>query len=317
MYGPFPGAMSVMGYFGSCARTLAGTAAITAIPNSNQAGVLIVRLLVPRLGRRGHVPLTGGARAILPSWLSPATILTIVRRATLPVLIFWAGAAHGAVVYVSIKTGVVLRPGETFTLTLQATEPTEIGWQAVQAKRCTANCVQATDLAGGLNYAIATPLGASMKYRPVAGRISIEYKNVSGEPVTIDLYRVKRTCEAEACRFLDEGQKGRWLVFKIDEFTSITTSKDGSYSVISGVAESGRPFSFRAVWWTEDKTALVVNCAPFVKGFLDHHTPKEQYRPYVISGQAVGEPDKVVLKSIDTCAPKAAKFGVPEKNVFK
>ncbi len=160
-------------------------------------------------------------------------------------------------------------------------------------------------------------MGASRKYTPASGKISVEYKNVSSEPVTIDVYRVQRTCEAEACKFLDEDQKGRWLVFKVDEFKSIVTSKDGSYSVISGVTITGRPFSLRAVWWTDDKTALMVNCAPFVTRYLDSHTPKEQYRPYVISGQAIGEAADIVLKSIDTCAPKAQNFGVPDKNVFK
>jgi hypothetical protein len=240
-----------------------------------------------------------------------------MRPSILLFLVFWAGPAHGAVVHVPIKSGLVLKPGEAQTITVAATEPMEIGWQAVQAKRCTTNCVQATDVTGGINYMIATPLGASRKYAPASGKISVEYKNMSGEPVTIDVYRVQRTCEAEACRFLDEGQKSRWLVFKVDEFKSITTSKDGSYSVISGLTIAGRPFSMRAVWWTDDKTALMVNCAPFVTRYLDNHTPKEQYRPYVISGQAIGEAASIVLKSIDTCAPKAPNFGVPDKNVFK
>lgn len=232
-------------------------------------------------------------------------------------LVLWAGVAHAAVMHIPIKSGVVLKPGQAFTITVQATEPVEIGWLAVQAKRCTMNCVQATDLTGGIHYSIATPLGASKKYQPVSGKVLVEYKNLSGEPVTINIYRVKRTCEAEACKFLAPGQKGRWLVFKVDEFRSIATSKDGSYSMISGVAESGRPFRFRAVWWTDEKPAFSVNCSPSIKKFLDNHTPREQYRPYVISGQAVGEPAKIILTSIDTCAPKAAHFGVPEKNVFK
>ena len=101
------------------------------------------------------------------------------------------------------------------------------------------------------------------------------------------------------------------------EFKSIETSKDESYSVISGVTIAGRPFSFRAVWWTDDKKNRLVNCAPFVKRYLDKHTPKEQYSPYIISGQAVGEAANIILKSIDTCAPKAPNFGVPEENVFK
>jgi hypothetical protein len=87
--------------------------------------------------------------------------------------------------------------------------------------------------------------------------------------------------------------------------------------VISGVTAAGRPFTFRAVWWTDEKAVLLVNCAPSVRRYLDNHTPKEQYRPYVISGQAVGDAANIVLTSIDTCAPRAPNFGVPEKNVFK
>jgi hypothetical protein len=240
-----------------------------------------------------------------------------MRLSILPVLLVWASAAYGAVVHVPVKSNVELKPDEAYTLSVDAKEPTEIGWEAVQAKRCTSNCVQATELTSKYHYAVATALGAAKKYTPASGKISIEYKNVSTEPVTINVYRVKRTCEAEACRFLKEGEKGSWLVFKIDEFKSIETSKDGSYSVIAGIAVGGRPFSVKTVWWTDDKTALMVNCSPFVQRYLANHTPKEQYRPYVISGQAVGDPANLVLRSVDTCAPKAPNFGVPEKNVFK
>ena len=240
-----------------------------------------------------------------------------MRLSILPSFVFWAGVAYGAVVHVPIKSSVVLKPNEAYTITIEATAPMEIGWQAVQSPRCTTNCVQATDMTGGSHYTIATPLGATMKYTPVSDRISVEYKNVSSEPVTINVYRVQRTCDAEACKFLEEGQKDRWLVYKVDEFKTIATSKDGSYSIISGVTIGGRRFRFRAVWWSDEKPALIVNCAPFVQRYLDNHTPKEQYRPYIISGQAIGEGDNIVLRSIDTCAPKAPNFGVPDKNVFK
>jgi len=240
-----------------------------------------------------------------------------MRLSILPSFIFWAGFAYGAVVHVPIKSSVVLKPNEAYTITIEAKEPMEIGWQAVQSPPCTTDCIQATDLTGGINYTIAAPLGAARKYTPASDKISVEYKNVSTQAVTIDVYRVQRTCDAEACKFLEETQKGRWLVYKVDEFKTIATSKDGSYSTISGVTIGGRPFSFRAIWWTDDKTALIVNCAPFVKRYLDNHTPKEQYRPYIISGQAIGEGGNIVLRSIDTCAPKAPNFGVPDKNVFK
>jgi hypothetical protein len=240
-----------------------------------------------------------------------------MRLSVLSILLLCAAAADAAIVHVPIRSGVVLRPGQAVTITIEAAEPAEIGWSAIQAVRCTTNCVQAKDVTGGINQTIATSLGATAKYTPAGGRITIEYSNVSTAPVTIDIYRVRRTCEAEACRFIDAQNKGRWLVFKVDEFKSISTSADGSYSVISGVAMSGRPFTIKAVWWTEDRHALAVNCSPFVKRYLDNRASKDQYRPYVISGQATGEPANIVLRSVDTCAPKADKFGVPEQNVFK
>jgi hypothetical protein len=240
-----------------------------------------------------------------------------MRRSILSIVLLWSGVAHAAVVREPIKSAVELMPNEAVTVTIAATEQVEIGWQTLQAKRCTSNCVQATNLSSPINTSIATPIGASLKYKPVNGKITVEYKNVSADPVTIDIYRVKRTCEAEACRLFTYGDKGRWLVFKVDEFTSITTSSDESYSVITGVAQSGRPFKVKVVWWTEERKAIGVNCAPFVKRYLDNRTPKEQYSPYVISGHAVKETPEIVLNGIDSCAPRASKFGVPEENVFK
>ena len=231
--------------------------------------------------------------------------------------LLWVGAADAAVEHLPIAPSLALGPGEARTITVEATQPTEIGWKAIQARPCTSNCVQARDVTGGIDYTIATRLGASMKYAPVSGKITVEYKNVSSDPVIIDVYRVRRTCEAEACRFFDEREKGRWLVFKVDEFKSIETSRDESYSVISGVTIAGTAFTFRAVWWTDDKKNALVNCAPSVQRYLERHTPKEQYSPYVISGQATGEAPNIVLRSIDSCAPKAARFGVPDKNVFR
>ncbi len=227
------------------------------------------------------------------------------------------GIASAKVTHVPIKSGAVLKPNEAYTLKLDASEPTEIGWLAVQPKPCTTNCVQVTEFRDGLSYSMATKLGSSQKYRPTNGKISVEYKNLSTEPVTIDVFRIERVCDAEACRFIDQSQKARTLVFLVDEFKSITTSKDGSYSIISGSVVSGRPFRIKAVWWTEEKTQFMVNCAPFVQSFLDNHTPKEKFRPYVIAGQAIGEGNHIVLKSIGSCAPKAAHYGASPDEFFQ
>lgn len=224
--------------------------------------------------------------------------------------------AHGAVSRIPIRSNLVLQPGAASTITLTAGEATEIGWQPMQPQRCATECVQATELTGTIHASISAPMGFAKKYQPESGKISVEYKNVSREPVTITVYRVKRTCEAEACRFLDPSQKTRWLVFKVSEFRSITTSKDASYSMIDGNVMSGRPFRIRAIWWTDDKGAVRVDCSPFVQRYLANHVPKEQYQPYIISGQATGEAPNLLLR-VDTCAPRAPHFGVPEANVYK
>jgi hypothetical protein len=233
-------------------------------------------------------------------------------------LLVLVAAAPAAVRHIPIKSGVVLNPGETYTAQIDASAPVEIAWTVNQAKPCTTNCIQATELTRDTHFGFATALGGSKEYPPVSGKIAVEYKNISQQPVTIDVYRIQRTCEAEACRFFDSTRKGRTQVFKIDEFKSITTSSDGSYSVISGVAMSGRSFRVRIIWWSDDPKAFYPHCTRWIKGYIDNHTPKEQYRPYVISGVEVGDGDNLVLKSVDDCVPNAPHFGVfSEDEVFK
>jgi hypothetical protein len=228
-----------------------------------------------------------------------------------------AGVSYAAVVHTPLKSGVVLKPSQTYTLTTPSAAPIEIGWTAVQAKSCTMNCVEATDLNPTTHSSIATSLGASKIYNPVGGNISIEYKNLSTEPVTINIYSVQRTCEAEACKFIDKNAKSRSLVFKIKEFKSITTSKDGSYSTISGIAMSGRTFTVRAVWWTEDPNGLRFSCPTFIRRYLDNRTPPEKFRPYILAGSGQGDDNHLVLKFVDTCVPNAPNFGATESSVFK
>lgn len=240
-----------------------------------------------------------------------------MRVPILTLFLLLAVASHGEITQVPIQFGVVLQPNEAYTVTIEAPAPTEIGWRTVQAKRCSTNCVQATELSSPSHLAFAAAMGASKSYTPSSGKISIAYKNVSSEPVAIDIFRIRRTCDAEACKFLDKEAKGRWLVFKIGAFQAITTSNDGSYSLISGTTMSRRHFTVRAVWWTDDSKAFRSGCPTFIKGYLDRHTPAEAYRPYILSGQAVGEGNKIVLKSVDTCVPKAPHFGVPDGNVFQ
>jgi len=232
-------------------------------------------------------------------------------------IILCTGTVHGAVKHIPIRSGVVLKPGEAYTAQVESTKPVEIGWTAVQAKPCTMDCIRLTLVSDTNPLPFAAARGAQGKYSPTNGKVVVEYKNVSQQPVTIDVYRLERTCDSEACKLFDSTKKGSWLVFKIDEFKSITNSADTSYSVISGVAESGRAFRIHVVWWTDEKGAGFMGCPRWIKGYVDNHTAKEKYRPYIISGMNVGDDNHIVLKSIDDCVPSAPHFGVPEKNVFK
>jgi hypothetical protein len=239
-----------------------------------------------------------------------------MRAAMLMAVLLVAETGHGAVTHVAIKSGLVLKPSESYTMTVAATARVEIGWESVQTKQCATDCVIATELTGPNHFAFPAALGLTREYLPEAGKVSVEFKNISKEPVTIDIFRVKRTCEAEACKFFDKGNPGRWLVYKVGEFKSMTTSKDESYSVISGTTMSGKPFTVRAVWWDEDRNALRPSCLPFIKRYLDNHVPAEKYRPYILSGKAYGDGSNAVLAGIDTCAANAPKFGVPDSHVF-
>jgi len=243
-------------------------------------------------------------------------IIAAMFRSILCLTLLCTGTVHGAVKHVPIRSGVVLKPGETYTAQVESAKPVEIGWTAVQAKACTTDCVQMTLIGATHAPPFSAARGAQGNYTPTDGKVVVEYKNVSQEPVTIDVYRLERTCDAEGCRLFDPSKKGSFLVFKIDEFKSITTSADGSYSVISGVVESGRAFRIHVVWWTDQKGGYQ-GCPRFIKGYVDNHTPKEKYRPYILAGLNVGDANNIVLKSIEECVPLAPHFGVLEKNVFK
>jgi hypothetical protein len=238
-------------------------------------------------------------------------------RSIFCLLILSPGIVYGAVKHIPVRSGVVLKPGETYTAQVESAKPVEIAWTAVQAKPCSMDCIQMTLIGATHAPPFSAPRGAQGNYMPTDGKVIVEYKNVSQQPVTIDVFRVERTCDAEACKFFDSSKKGTWLVFKVDEFKSITNSSDASYSVISGIVDSGRAFRIHVVWWTDEKGAGFMGCPRWIKGYVDNHTPKEKYRPYIISGQNVGDENNIILKSIDDCVPLAPHFGVPEKNVFK
>jgi hypothetical protein len=251
------------------------------------------------------------------TWCVPSVVFLFVT--------LWAGAAHATVERLPIKSNLVLKPAETYLVALDTTDPVEVGW-TVQGKACPTNCIQAEEekelpTGGHVQYSIAASVGASKVYQPVSGKITIEYKNISNDPVALDIYRLKRVCDSEACKFFAEGQKGRWLVYKVDELKAIETSNDGSYSDISGVVVGGRPFHVKVLWWTDDRMSgsgfLSKSCIRWITKFVNEHTPKEKYGPYILAGHAIGDGSDMVLTSIDNCSGPAPNYHVPDQNVFR
>ena len=231
------------------------------------------------------------------------------------VILVWASSVYASVTNVPIETKIELKPGESRAITLEATVPVEVGWRAVQEHTCTMHCVEAADKSGGFEYTIATDLGASMKYTPVEGKIKIEYRNKADHPVVIDVYKVDRVCDAEACRLLKDSDKGKWLVYKIAQFTAIETSEDQSYSTITGMTTSGHAFTVKAIWWTDNKESPF-RCHQTIAKYVAGNLSADAYAPYILSGKTMGD-DRTILSNIDTCVPKAPHFGVPDENVFQ
>jgi hypothetical protein len=253
------------------------------------------------------------------TWFAPYAVFIFV--------VLWSATAYATVERLPIKSSLMLKPNETYLVALDTTEPVEIGW-TVQGKACPTNCIQSEEVGGRdlpsgghIRYTIAASVGASKIYKPVSGKITIEYKNVSNDPVTFDIYRLKRICDSEACKLFVGGQKSHSLVFKVDEFKAIETSSDASYSDISGVVVGGRPFRIKVLWWTDDRMSgsgfLSKSCIRWITKFVTEHWPKEKFAPYILAGQAIGDGSDMVLTSIDNCSGPAPNYQAPEQNVFK
>lgn len=60
-------------------------------------------------------------------------------------LLFFTVAAHGVVRHIPIKSGVVLQPGQAYTVQIDSSQPVEIGWTTSQTKPCSTNCIEATE----------------------------------------------------------------------------------------------------------------------------------------------------------------------------
>ena len=224
---------------------------------------------------------------------------------------------HAAEVKRPLQSGIAIQPGEPIVVAIQTDKPMEIGWTVDQAAPCSSPCIEAIDTSSRNKDVISSDRGGSKIYRPKDGMIKVEYRNTISRAVTIDIYKVERVCdsEAEACEFLNLNELGDWLVYKIGKFTSIQTSKDGSYSTIEGSTTRGKQFILKAVWWVDDAEENPDQCQEDIAQYIKEGVPISRYSPYILSGRSAAK-DKTVLAYIDACIANGSDFAVPGKYVY-
>jgi hypothetical protein len=240
-----------------------------------------------------------------------------MRTATILTLLLVPTLASAEITELPVHAKVELKPGESRTFTFESKEPLELGWKAIQAQPCTTDCIEVTDTAPP-HHAFATKLGGRMEYKPVAGKVTLTYANKSTQPVTITIYRVKRTCESESCAFTKGKEAGHSINIVVGRFSSISTSKDGSYSVVSGETVTGKPFTAKLLWWTDDpKSPIIINCSKTIQEYVDKQTQPEEYSPYILPGTLVGDVEDLVVTKFTGCVRKGTKYGMTESSIYK
>src|SRR5690348_6158288 len=93
-----------------------------------------------------------------------------MRVPILTLFLLLAGASHGEVTQAPIRLGVVLQPNEGYTVTIEAPAPTEIFWRMAGTKRCSTNCVLATELTSPSHMAFAAAMGGQQALYAVFGQ---------------------------------------------------------------------------------------------------------------------------------------------------
>jgi hypothetical protein len=130
-------------------------------------------------------------------------------RSMLCLTILCTGTVYGAVKHVPIRSGVVLNPGEAYTAQVESAKLVEIEWTLVQPKKCTMDCVEMTPMSGTLrrpSFSAAT--GAIGKYTPTDGKLAVEFKNISQEPVTIDVTASSGVARRKHASFSTPARRG-------------------------------------------------------------------------------------------------------------
>lgn len=200
------------------------------------------------------------------------------------------------------RKDISIASGKTHPFEIQSQDPVTVKWQNKQEPECQDNCVEARQIGNPIDLVVSGQYGAAYDFQPIDGAIRLEFKNISQQPVVIDIYSEKEVCDAEACEILkskgieypfdygeiDFGYK-RVLLARVDK---METSKDGSYSRVQGETIYGTPFDVILIWWLIEQPSFGAMC----REWIPKNAGKEQDgQVYHFSGSTLETPDSLIF----------------------
>lgn len=178
-----------------------------------------------------------------------------------------------------LKDDLIIKAKGQYILKMPAKEKTNIIWRVIDKKDWKTECITATQLNTEHTFPI-TSWSAQTKYTPSKdGFIEIEFKNNVDHPIKLNITSFKLICDSMACDYLKrlgikepiEYTSSDTPYFKrvrISKFTKIVTSKDKSWSRISGITEYGENFKADFIWWKFDPEKEL-GCGNFIKRYKE------------------------------------------------
>lgn len=171
--------------------------------------------------------------------------------------------SHATRITQSIHENITIEPNKSFMTTIHSKEVIRVGWKTKNMD-CMTNCIEAKNISvGNAAPTIGAQFGATLEYSPVDKKLVVEYTNVSDKPVTITVFTEQEICDSMACEYLQSKGisdindynevQNDWKRIISKTIFSFETSKDGSYSVVTGESIFGTKYEVSIIWWLIDE----------------------------------------------------------------
>ena len=213
----------------------------------------------------------------------------------------------------NIHNNILIEPNKPFITTIQSIDNIRIGWETITLD-CKTNCIEARNISDRkITPIIGAQFGATLEYKPVNGKVIIEYKNISDKPVAINVFTEHAICDSMACQYLkakgisdlhnyNEVQSD-WKRIVIKTIFSFQTSKDGSYSIVTGESIFGTKYEISIVWWLIDEQRPSF-CKKWIPEYGTYSPEKE--KAYQFNGSYTKLPVKGIMYGV-SCSFMAVK----------